>query len=179
MRSSQANRNYMTEPPPRVFVSSVMEGYKNSRDAASEGIRQAGCEPVRAEDFPAATAFPRNSCLDGVRSADAVVLLLGKRYGFVGPSGLAATEEEYDQAQKNHMPIFVFLQDGEREAEQQKFINKVQGYVDGHWRKALPTFGKVDGNGAGCGPGGEFGRGTTSPGPSENSFRGFVESAAA
>ena len=123
MRSSQADRNYMTEPPPRVFVSSVMEGYKNSRDAASEGIRQAGCEPVRAEDFPAATAFPRNSCLDGVRSADAVVLLLGKRYGFVGPSGLAATEEEYDQAQKNHMPIFVFLQDGEREAEQQKFIN--------------------------------------------------------
>ena len=32
----------MTEPRPRVFVSSVMDDYKNFRDAASEGIRQAG-----------------------------------------------------------------------------------------------------------------------------------------
>ena len=127
----------MTEPRPRVFVSSVMDGYKNFRDAASEGIRQAGCEPVRAEDFPAATGSPRNSCLDGVRSVDAVVLLLGGRYGFVGPSGLAATEEEYDEARKTHIPILVFLQDGEPEPEQQQFINKVQGYVDGHWRKVF------------------------------------------
>ena len=127
----------MTEPRPRIFVSSVIGGYKNFRDAASEGIRQAGCEPVRAEDFPAASASPRNSCLDGVRSADALVLLLGKHYGFVGPSGLAATEEEYDEARKNHKPILVFLQDGESEAEQQEFINKLQGYVGGHWRKVF------------------------------------------
>ena len=46
----------MTEPRQRVFISSVMDSYKNFRDAASEGIRQAGCEPVRAEDFPAASA---------------------------------------------------------------------------------------------------------------------------
>ena len=143
MRSSQANRSYMTEPRPRVFISSVMDGYENFRDAASDGIRQAGCEPVRAEDFPAATASPRNSCLDGVRSADALVLLLGERYGFVGPSGLAATEEEYDEARKSHTPILVFLQDGEREAKQQKFIIKVQGYVDGHWRKVFRNSAKL------------------------------------
>lgn len=137
MRSSRDDRNYLTEPRPRIFISSVMDGYENFRDAARDGIREAGCEAVRAEDFPAATASPRNSCLDGVRSADAVVLLLGERYGFVGPSGLAATKEEYDEAQKNHMPIFVFLEEGEREAEQQEFVNKVQGYVDGHWRKVF------------------------------------------
>ena len=38
MRSHQAERNYMTEPRPRIFVSSVMDGYKDFRDAASEGI---------------------------------------------------------------------------------------------------------------------------------------------
>ena len=32
----------MTEPRPRVFVNSAMDGYKNFRDAASDGIRQAG-----------------------------------------------------------------------------------------------------------------------------------------
>lgn len=137
MRSHQAARNYMTEPRPRVFVSSVMGGYKNFRDAAGEGIRQAGCEPVRAEDYPATTTSPRNSCLDGVRSADALVLLLGRRYGFVGPSGSSATEEEYDEARKNHMPILVFLQEGEPEADQEKFVERVQGYVDGHWRKVF------------------------------------------
>jgi len=84
----------MSEPRPRVFVSSVMQDYARFRDAAAEGIRQAGCDPVRAEDFPAAHTSPRTACLDGVRSADAVVLLLGGRYGFVGPSGFAATEEE-------------------------------------------------------------------------------------
>lgn len=137
MRSHQVDRNYMTEPRPRVFVSSVMDGFKDFRDAASEGIRQAGCEPVRAEDFPAATASPRNSCLDGVRSADAVVLLLGQRYGFVGPSGLAVTEEEYEEARKNHKPILVFLQEDAPEVDQEKFIERVQGYVDGHWRKVF------------------------------------------
>ena len=130
-------REHMTEPHPRIFISSVMDGYENFRDAARDGIRQAGCESVRAEDFPAATVSPRNSCLDGVRSVDAVVLLLGERYGFVGPSGLAVTEEEYEEARKNHKPILVFLQDGEREAKQQEFVNKVQGYVDGHWRKVF------------------------------------------
>ena len=65
------------------------------------------------------------------------MFLLGERYGFVGPSGLSATEEEYDEARKNHMPILVFRQDGEPEPEQQEFINKVEGYVDGHWRKVF------------------------------------------
>ena len=128
----------MTELRPPIFISSVMEGYGDIRDAASDGIRQAGCEPVRAEDFSAASASPRNACLDGVRSTDALVLLLGARYGFVGPSALAVTEEEYNEGRKNHKQIFVFLQDGvSRELQQQAFADRVQHYVDGHWRKVF------------------------------------------
>ena len=126
------------QPRPRVFVSSVMEDYGGIRDAASRGIRDAGCEPVRAEDFSAASVSPRNACLDGVCSADALVLLLGGRYGFLGPSGLAATEEEYDEARRHHKHILVFLQRGvSREPQQQAFVNRVQDYVDGHWRKVF------------------------------------------
>ena len=124
------------QPRPRVFVSSVMEAYGGFREAASRGIRDAGCEPVRAEDFSAASVSPRTACLDGVRSSDALVLLLGGRYGFVGPSGLAATEEEYDEARRHHKHIFAFVQRGVScEPPQQAFVNKVQDYVDGHWRK--------------------------------------------
>ena len=126
----------MSPPCPRVFVSSVMDDYGDLRAAAAQGIRQAGGQPVRAEDFAASSASPRNACLDGVRSADALVLLLGARYGFVTPSGLAATEEEYEEARRNNKRILVFLEaDVPREPRQQTFVAKVQDYVHGHWRK--------------------------------------------
>ena len=115
-----------------------MANYAEYRDAAVLGIRRAGCEPVRAEDFPARTTSPRTACLDGVRSADAVVLILGERYGFVGPSGLSATEEEYDEARRTHKPILVFLQsDIVHEPQQRSLVDRVESYVDGHWRKSF------------------------------------------
>jgi len=126
----------MISPRPRVFISSVMEGYEAFREAAAQGIRRAGCDPVRAEDFAAASTSPRNACLDGIRSADAVVLLLGSRYGWVAPSGISATEEEYNEARRTHKRIFIFLEDGvSREPRQEEFVQKVQDYIGGHWRK--------------------------------------------
>ncbi len=119
-----------------------MENYADFRDAAAKGIRSAGCDPVRAENFPAADASPRSACLDGVQSADALVLLLGERYGFAGPSGLSATEEEYEEARSAHRRVLVFLEQvGVRESRQEAFISKVQDYVAGHWRK---TFRELD-----------------------------------
>ncbi len=133
-----ASRDGQTETNPRVFVSSVMENFAEYREAAALGIRRAGCEPVRAEDFPAQSTSPRTACLDGVRSADALVLILGERYGFVGPSGLAATEEEYQEALKNGKPILAFIQSGVvDDPRQRSLITNVQNYVDGHWRKAF------------------------------------------
>ncbi len=120
----------------RIFVSSIMEGYDTFRVAAAEGIRRAGCEPVRAEDFVASSTSPRNACLDGVRSADAVGLLLGSRYGWIAPSGISATEEEYNEARRTHKRIFVFLEDvASSEPRQEEFVRKVQDYIGGHWRK--------------------------------------------
>ena len=125
-------------PQPRVFVSSVMSGYEEYRQAARAGIRQAGCDPVLAEDFAAQGTSSRNACLDGVQSADALVLLLGPQYGWVAPSGHSATEEEYREASRRHMPILVFVQDGiSTEPGQQAFIAKVENYIHGHFRKSF------------------------------------------
>jgi hypothetical protein len=122
----------------RVFLSSVMEGYATFRDAAAEGVRRSGCDVVRAENFPAATASARTACLDGVRSADALVLLLGQRYGYVAPSGRSVTEEEYDEARRTHKRIFVFLEESAtREPRQEELVRRVQDYVGGHWRKTF------------------------------------------
>ena len=43
-------------PRPRVFVSSVMKGYGQYREATRVGIRQAECDAVLAEDFAAQSA---------------------------------------------------------------------------------------------------------------------------
>ena len=68
-----------------------MKGYEEYREAARAGIHQADCEAVLAEDFAAQDTSSRNACLDGVQSADAMVLLLGPRYGWVAPSGRSAS----------------------------------------------------------------------------------------
>ena len=130
----------MTELQPRIFVSSVMKGYQNFRRAASAAIRRAGCNPVLAEMFPAHSSSPRSACLDGVESADALVLLLGSRFGWKTPSGRSATEEEYQHACRKQIPIMVFVQKGgTTEPEQQRFIEEVEDYVHGHFRKSFET----------------------------------------
>lgn len=128
----------MKAPRHRVFVSSVMVGYEEYREAAREGIRQSACDPVMAEDFAAQGVSARNACLDGVESADVFVLLLGPRYGWVAPSGLSVTEEEYDAARSRHLPILVFVHDGvSREPRQQRFVDTVEDYIKGHFRKSF------------------------------------------
>ena len=127
-------------PRPRVFVSSVMTGYAEHREAARAGIRQAGCDAVLANDFAAQDASSRNACIDGVQSADALVLLLGPRYGWVAPSGRSATEEEYREARLQQTPILVFVQDGiSREPDQQGFVTKVEDYIHGHFRRSFQS----------------------------------------
>ena len=117
-----------------------MNGYEEYREAARAGIREAGCDAVLAEDFAAKGTSARNACIDGVQSADAMVLLLGSRYGWVAPSGLSATEEEYREARRRHRPILVFVQDGvAKETYQEEFVARVEDYVHGHFRRSFES----------------------------------------
>jgi len=66
---------------PRVFVSSVIEGFEDYRQAAKNGIIDAGGDPVLVEDFPSSSVSPRTACLDGVHSCDVIVIIVGERGG--------------------------------------------------------------------------------------------------
>ena len=92
----------------QVFISSVVSGMQEFREAAATGARTLGHEVKRSEDFPASPATPQQACLAGVRWADVVILLLGSRYGQVQPSGLSATHEEYEEAKERH-PVLCLL----------------------------------------------------------------------
>lgn len=117
----------------KVFISSVISGYEDYRDAAAQAVHMLGHQAIRAEDFPAAPNSPQRVCMEEVREADLVLLLMGGRYGYVAPSGLSATHEEYREA-RECKPVFALIEKGvDREAKQQEFISEVQSYSAGHY----------------------------------------------
>jgi hypothetical protein len=121
----------------RFFISSVIGGYRAERDAAVGAVRTLRHEAVTAEDFSAGSDSPQTACLSGVRGSDAVVLLLGARYGEVQASGLSATHEEYREARGSKY-VMAFTQTGvSPEPQQQEFIKDVQTWESGHFTESF------------------------------------------
>ncbi len=88
----------------KVFIGSPIHGLERFRDAAARAASALRHDVKRSEDFSATADTPQQACLAGVRWGDAVVLLLGPRYGERQPSGLSATHEEYLEA-KSRCPV--------------------------------------------------------------------------
>jgi len=128
----------------KIFVSSLISGFEGFRDAARSAIRTLRHEPVMAEDFGARPDSPQIACLQGVREADVVVLILGERYGAVQPaSGLSPTHEEFREA-RDHKPVLVFVQEGvDREPQQEAFVTEVQAWQSGYFRGGFKTADQV------------------------------------
>lgn len=123
---------------PRVFVSSVMEGFEEMRAAARKGIAAAGGEPILVEDLPAQNRSPRNACLDLVESADLYLVVVGARAGWTAPSGKKVTEEEYEHALRRKKQVVAFLQLGvQREPEAEHLSQRLSDYVTGHYRRTF------------------------------------------
>jgi hypothetical protein len=122
-------------PRPRVFVSSVIEGFADYRQAARNGIEQAGGEGVLVnEDFPSQASSSRNTCLDAIDSCDVFLLVLGARGGWKTPSGRLVVEEEFEHARARKLPVLVFLEDVPRDADGERLAKILSDYVDGNFR---------------------------------------------
>jgi hypothetical protein len=120
---------------PRVFVSSVIDGFESYREAARKGIKAAGGEPVLVnEDFPSMPNSSRNACLDAVASSDIYLAIIGERAGWQAPSGKLVVEEEFEEAQNRDMPVLLFLVDGYREEEAERLAGRLSDYVEGYFR---------------------------------------------
>ena len=86
-----------------------------------------------AEDFPANPTTPQRACLQGVLQSDAMVLILGKRYGTIQTTGLSATHEDYNAA-RGRIPIYVFLeQRNDHDDKQRGFIAALEDWESGHF----------------------------------------------
>lgn len=122
----------------KIFVSSLIGGYESLRLAARDAITSLGHEAVMAEDFRAQSNSPQVACLQGLRSAELVVLILVDRYGATQPtSGLSPTHEEYREA-RDAKPILLFVQEGvEVEPKQADFLKEAQGWQGGLFREGF------------------------------------------
>lgn len=119
---------------PRVFISSVMDGFEDFRDAATEAVEAAGAIAVRVEALTSDSRSPRNACFDLVESADIYMVIVGARGGWTAPSGKCVTEEEYDHARSLGRPVLAFLQDTSRDRDATRLAAAVSHYVSGHFR---------------------------------------------
>ena len=120
---------------PRVFVSSVVEGFEVYRAAARAAIHSAGGEAILVnEDFPSIHTSSRNACLDAVASSDIFVLLIGTRGGWRTPSGRLVIEEELEEARRRRLPILVFIEDVEQDGDARTLSKTVSDYVEGYFR---------------------------------------------
>lgn len=120
---------------PRVFVSSVVEGFAAYREASRAGIEQANGEPVLVnEDFSSMTSSSRNTCLDAVASCDIFLLLMGSRGGWLAPSGRLVVEEELQHARSRKLPVLVFLQEEKRDEQAERLARQLSDYIDGFFR---------------------------------------------
>lgn len=122
----------------KVFVSSLIGGYEPLRQAARDAVTSLGHEPVMAEDFRAQANSPQVACLQGLRSAELVVLILVDRYGTPQPgSGVSPTHEEYLEA-RGDKPILLFVQEGfEPEPRQAELLREAQGWQGGMFREGF------------------------------------------
>lgn len=124
----------------KVFISSLIAGFGPERAAVRRAVTTLRYEPVMAEDFGAQPHSPQIACLQGLRGSDAVVLVLGERYGVV-PHGstISATHQEYREA-RGTKPVIAFVQEGvTAEPEQVAFIDEVQAWEGGLFRGAFST----------------------------------------
>ncbi|MEA2233447.1 MAG: hypothetical protein QOD83_3263 [Solirubrobacteraceae bacterium] len=113
----------------RVFVSSVIEGYSEPRNAAVAAIEKLGASAVWFERFGGRDSDPNRAYLDEVRSSDIYVGLLGARYGRPLPSRFSATHEEYREAERHWLRLSVWAEQGiNREGPQQSFLEEVRQF---------------------------------------------------
>ena len=119
-----------------IFISSVITNYTAYRNAAYRAIQDLGHNPSRFEDLPSlpsTAATPRTACLEFVGDCDAMVLLLGARYGSMQEgSSKSATYEEWEEACRTRKPVLVFVEAVEaREDLQREFVREVSSWDSG------------------------------------------------
>lgn len=117
-------------PKETIFISSVQKEFAVERRVLSEYILEDELlklffEPYLFEKSAAAGHTPGTIYLHEVKRSAIYLGLLGNEYGYEDDEGVSPTEREFDQAQLEGIPCWVFIsgnQDSDRHIKEQSFI---------------------------------------------------------
>jgi len=92
------------------FVSSTYRDLINERDKAIDTINNLdSSKAIAMERISSNPNPPKAVCLTNLRKCNAVILILGTKYGSIDPEEkISITEIEYNEARSLQLPVFVF-----------------------------------------------------------------------
>lgn len=93
----------------QVFVSSTYEDLQEERQEVMHALLELDCIPSGMELFPAADDDQWTVIKRVIDDCDYYIVIIGGRYGSLGPDGLSYTEMEYRYAVKSDKPCLAFI----------------------------------------------------------------------
>ena len=97
-----------------VFICSTFSDLNSEREAVMDSVRRLQLQHDSMEFFGARSGQAIETCLEEVRKSDALVVIVGHRYGTVVPGlGISFSEAEYEEGHRLHKPCLVYIRDEE------------------------------------------------------------------
>jgi hypothetical protein len=111
----------------QAFVSSTYQDLLEERQEVMQALLELDCIPVGMELFPAADDDQWTLIKGLIADCDYYILIVGGRYGSVGPEGKSYTQMEYEYAVSLEIPIISFLPKDPDKIEVGKTEKKADG----------------------------------------------------
>jgi len=93
----------------QVFVSSTYEDLREERQEVMQALLELDCIPSGIELFSAANEDQWNLIQGIIDDCDYYVVIIGGRYGSIGPTDISYTQLEYEYAVRQNKPIIAFV----------------------------------------------------------------------
>ena len=95
-----------TDKRYQVFVSSTYDDLQDERKEVMQALLELDCIPAGMELFPASSEDQWSLIKRVIDDCDYYILIIGGRYGSVGPDGISYTQMEFEYALKQGSPSF-------------------------------------------------------------------------
>jgi hypothetical protein len=93
----------------QVFVSSTYEDLRDERQEVMQALLELDCIPAGMELFPAANEDQWTLIKKVIDDCDYYIVVIGGRYGSLGPDGISYTQMEYEYAVSQNKPVIGFI----------------------------------------------------------------------
>ena len=89
----------------QVFVSSTYDDLRDECQEVMQALLELDCIPAGMELFPAANEDQWTLIRNVIDDCDYYIVVIGGRYGSIGPTGISYTQMEYEYAVAQNKPI--------------------------------------------------------------------------